>query len=77
MPEKILPAAHRLSIGLKHYRACNAVLIKLVDQENRRAELEQPGHPIEGERERPHITVSHVAFNGSRIKLPASVALRC
>ena len=69
--------AHRLSIGLKHYRACNAVLIKLVDQENRRDELEQRGHQIEGKPERPNITVSHIAFNGSRVKLPGGVALRC
>lgn len=69
--------AGRLSIGLEHYRACNGVLIKLVDQENRSAELEQRGHQVEGERKRPNITISHVAFNGSRVKLPSGVKLRC
>ena len=77
----------RLKIGpLQRYWAGNAVLVKLVDQENLAAEHGERGlhfeggqldHQFEDERERPNITVSHVTFNGSHVVLPDGVALRC
>ena len=54
---------------LQHVRACNAVLVKLVDQELTAEYVE--------ERERPNIFVRHITFRGSHIALPDSVALSC
>ena len=63
-------SAHRLKIRLQHIRAGNAVLVKLVDQENLMAEFEDA-------HEAPNIDVSHVIFNGNHIMLPDGVALSC
>ena len=54
---------------LLHVRACNAVLVKLVDQELTAEYID--------EREYPNIFVRHVTFHGSHIALPNSVALSC
>ena len=56
-------------------RAGNAVLVKLVDQENLAAE--HVTYTFEDKRERPNITVGHITFNGSHIALPGGVALSC
>lgn len=63
-------AAHRLKIGLQRFRACNAVLVKLVDQENLIPFLDDD-HGV------PNIDVGHVIFSGSRIALPGGLALSC
>ena len=55
---------------LLHVRACNAVLVKLVDQENLMAQFGD-------EREQPNIYVRHVIFHGNHIVLPDNVALSC
>ena len=55
---------------LLHVRACNAVLVKLVDQELLAAEF---GDACE----HPNIYVRHVTFHGNYIGLPNSVALSC
>ena len=39
---------------LQHVRACNGVLVKLVDQENLAAEHEQTDNQFEDKRERPN-----------------------
>ena len=62
--------AHRLKIGLQHVRAGNAVLVKLVDQENLMAKCSD-------EHEAPNIDVGHIIFKGSHIVLPDGVALSC
>ena len=62
--------ARSLKIKLEHCRAGNAVLVKLVDQENLTRELEDT-------REEPNISISHVIFNGSHVMLPDGVALSC
>ena len=62
--------ARSLTIKLMYVRAGNAVLVKLVDQENLMAAFED-------EHEAPNIDVGHVIFNGSHVVLPAGVALRC
>ena len=62
--------AHRLQISLQSPRACNAVLVKLVDQENLMAEYETA-------RGAPNISICHVAFNGNAIVLPDGLALSC
>ena len=64
------PSVHRLTIGLKHLRACNAVIVKLVDQENLMAQYGD-------ERARPNICVSQVNFRGYNVILPKSLALSC
>ena len=62
--------ARRLRISLWHHRACNAALVKLVDQENL--------IPVWDERHGvPNTDVSHVAFIGHRIVLPNGLALSC
>ena len=68
---------HRLPINLRHMRAGNAVLVKLVDAENSVPPHECFGYVYEDAREHPNISVSHVTFNGSHIVLPDSVALSC
>ncbi len=62
--------ARRLRIGLRRFRACNAVLVKLVRQENLM-------HIIEDDHAAPNIDVGYVTFNGSRILLPDGLALSC
>ena len=62
--------AHWLKIKLQHFRAGNAVLVKLVDQEDLTREFED-------DREELNINVGHVIFNGSHIVLPDGVALSC
>ena len=62
--------ARSLTIKLKYVRAGNAVLVKLVDQENLMAAFED-------EHEAPNIDVGHVIFNGTHVVLPAGVALSC
>ena len=54
---------------LLHVRACNAVLVKLVDQELMAEYVDECEHP--------NIFVRHVTFYGSHVTLPDSVALNC
>ena len=62
--------ARRLKIGLRHCRTCNAVLVKLVDQENLMAAFED-------EHEAPNIDVGHIMISGNHIVLPDGLALSC
>ena len=62
--------AHRLTISLQSLQACNAVLIKLVDQENLMTEDEEA-------RGAPNISVCHITFNGNAVVLPDGLALSC
>ena len=68
---------HRLTVKLQHPRACNAVLVKLVDQENLAAEYNSSYCTFEDAREQPNISISHVIFNGHHISLPDGVELSC
>ena len=62
------PRADRMTIHLLHPRACNAVLVKLMDQENLMAEFGDA-------RKHPNIYVRHIIFHGNHIALPDNVAL--
>ena len=80
-------AARRLCITLRNWVAGNAVLVKLVDQENLMAAFEAMAQRIgsrgmgaesdSDERREPNISVSHVMFNGCQAMLPDGVALSC
>ena len=63
-----------MAIKLEHVRAGNAVLVKLVDQENLAAEVERYQHDFEDKRTHPSISVSHVIFKGNQIVLPGGRA---
>ena len=60
---------------LEHVRACNGLLVKLVDQENLAAASSYC--TFEDARERPNISISHVTINGHHISLPDGVELSC
>ena len=65
-------AACRLAIKLQRFRACNAVLVKLVDS------LCLLGELLGGaEFPHPDIDVTHVIFSGSHIVLPDGLAVGC
>ena len=55
---------------LLHVRACNAVLVKLVDQEHLTAHIGDA-------RARPNIYLRHVTFHGNHIVLSDNLALSC
>ena len=74
----MVATAHRLKISLQHLRACNAVLVKLVDQEDLMAEIEDsPSADSFHRRKRPNISVRHVTFTGKHVVLPDGMALSC
>ena len=58
----------RMTFPLKHPRACNAVVLKLLDQENLMAEW-YDGH------EEPNIDITSVAFRGRQFLLPHGLQL--
>ena len=66
--------AHRLTIGLQHWRAADAVLVKLVDQYNVSWGTVDEGYEEEVD-EPDHIDVGHVTFKGAHIALPDGLTL--
>lgn len=60
----------RLFIELTRHRACNAVLVKLIDQENLMSEFADV-------HDEPNIDASYIKFVGHHIELPDTTALSC
>lgn len=66
--EKVILHIDRMTFPLKFPRACNAVVIKLIDQENKMAEWSD----IHDE---PNIDATSIAFRGRQFLLPVGLHL--